>query len=56
MLNAAPMANPKLSATKATIIPTSAYNAKRKYSDGKPLIQYVSTKKIILNKICLIYA
>lgn len=52
MLNVAPIASPMPSATNDTIKPTTAYKPKRKYSAGKPLIQYVNAKNIRLNKIC----
>lgn len=51
MLNVAPIANPMPSATNATIKPTQAYKPKRKYSVGKPDIQQVNIKNIILYKI-----
>lgn len=53
MLNVAPIANPIPSATNDTIRPTTANKPNRKFSAGKPLIQYVSAKKIKLNKICV---
>lgn len=53
MLNVAPIANPIPSATNDTIRPTTANKPNRKNSAGKPLIQYVSAKKMRLNKICV---
>lgn len=53
MLNVAPIANPIPSATNDTIRPTTANKPNRKFSAGKPLIQYDSAKKIKLNKICV---
>lgn len=51
MLNVAPIASPIPSATNDTIKLTAANNPKRKYSAGKPLIQYVNAENMRLNII-----